>query len=333
MRRTQLAITYDGVDISADIAPYALSFAYTDTEGGKADDVQLRLEDRAGLWRGSWYPQKGALLTAALTAYVGEKEKRIACGTFAIDELNVSGPPGVVTLKAVSSLTAKGFKREKKTRGWEKITLQAIAAQMAADHGMTLFFQSSQAPRYHRVDQRSESDLSFLKRLCEETDFNLKVAEEKIIIYESKTLEQRPAVATIALGPELSRYTFSDKTLEIYRACEVSYHDPGANQDRVYRFDAPDAPPVGQVLKINRRVESHAAAIELARRSLRRKNKVEQTGEIVMPGNPAFLAGINFNTSGFGVFDAKQFVTEARHSYERGSGYQTAIKFRRVLSY
>lgn len=333
MRRTQLSITYDGVDISADIAPYVLSFTYTDTEGGKADDLQLRLEDRSGLWRSGWYPQKGAKLTAAITAYAGEEKKRLACGTFAIDELNVDGPPSTVAIKAVSSLTAKGFKREKKTRGWEKITLQAIAAQMAADHGMTLFIEAMEVPRYDRVDQRAESDLAFLKRLCEEVDFNLKVAEEKIIIYESKTMEARPSAATIALGPQLKRYSFSDKTLEIYRACEVSYHDPARDQDRIYRYDAPDKPPVGQVLKINRRVESQAAAIELAKKSLRRKNKMEQTGEIVLPGNPAFLAGINITTSGFGVFDAKQFVTEARHSYARTSGYETAIKFRRILSY
>jgi phage protein D len=333
MRSTELAITYDGVDISTDIAPFVLSLAYTDHDGGKADDLQIRLEDRAGLWRGSWYPRKGALITAAITSRSGDEKRRVSCGTFAIDELGVSGPPSVVALKAVSSLTAKGFKREKKTRAWEKITLRAIAAQMAADHGMTLFFESSRVPEYNRVDQREESDLKFLKRLCDDADFNLKVSEEKLIVYESKTLEQRPSVATIALGPDLSRYSFTDKTLEIYRACEVTYHDPASNQDRVYRYDAPDSPAVGQVLKINQRVESHAAAMTLAERSLRRKNKVEQTGEIVMPGNPALLAGINITTSGFGVFDAKQFVTEARHSYDRASGYQTAIKFRRVLSY
>ena len=333
MRRTKINIVYDGVDISTDLAPYLLSFAYTDHEGAKADDLQLRLEDRSGLWRAGWYPQKGAILTAAVTLTDGDQRSRLACGIFAIDEMGVSGPPSVVTIKALSSLTAKGFKREKKTRGWERINLRAIASQMAVEHGLTLFFDAASVPGYKRVEQRSESDLFFLRRLCEEVDFNLKVAKEKLIIYESKTMEERPSAATISNGPEIKSYNFTDKTLEIYRACEVQYWDPEKKSEMTHRYDPPTPPKVGQVLKINRRVESYAAAITLAERSLRRKNKVEQTGSIVLPGRPSLLAGINISTSGFGVFDAKQFVTEAHHRYDRGGGYETEIKFRRILSY
>lgn len=333
MRTAQLSIIYDGVDISTDIAPYVSSFAYTDHEGGQADDLRFSLEDRAGRWRSAWYPQKGAIIKAALIAQVGDSQKRLSCGTFAIDELGVSGPPSAVTVKAVSSLTAKAFKREKHTRGWDQMSLQAIAARITSDYGLTLFFSADKVPQYGRIEQRDESDLAFLRRLCREADFNLKLSEEKIIIYESKTIEQRPAVATLALSPALSRYNFSDKTLEIYRACEVQYWDADQKKELTYRYDPPDPPPVGQVLKINQRAENLAAAIDLAKRSLRRKNKLEQTGEIVMPGDPAYLAGLNIQTSGFGVFDAKQFITEAHHSYERGAGYKTTIKFRRILSW
>ena len=53
-RRAEIALTFEGVDISADINKYLLSLTYTDNEEDKTDDLQLSLDDREGVWLGDW---------------------------------------------------------------------------------------------------------------------------------------------------------------------------------------------------------------------------------------------------------------------------------------
>ena len=52
-RRTVVRLTFDGVDISADINRYLQSLSYTDNEQDETDDLQLTLDDREGVWLGN----------------------------------------------------------------------------------------------------------------------------------------------------------------------------------------------------------------------------------------------------------------------------------------
>lgn len=54
-RRAEIAVKVDGADISADINAYLLSMSYTDNEEDKTDDLQISLDDREGVWIGSWF--------------------------------------------------------------------------------------------------------------------------------------------------------------------------------------------------------------------------------------------------------------------------------------
>ena len=53
-RRTAVEIAFAGEDITASIRPYLLSVTYTDNEEDKTDDLQIRLEDRDGIWLEAW---------------------------------------------------------------------------------------------------------------------------------------------------------------------------------------------------------------------------------------------------------------------------------------
>ena len=53
-RRTVVRLTFDGVDISADINKYLKSLSYTDNEQDETDDLQITLDDREGVWLGNW---------------------------------------------------------------------------------------------------------------------------------------------------------------------------------------------------------------------------------------------------------------------------------------
>lgn len=53
-RRTDVLISVNGVDISADIKKYLLSLTYTDEEEDKSDDISIQLDDRDGEWLYYW---------------------------------------------------------------------------------------------------------------------------------------------------------------------------------------------------------------------------------------------------------------------------------------
>lgn len=336
MRRTILNLLYENKDISAAIAPFVVSVSYTDHAHGKADDLRIVMEDVDGRWRGAWFPDKGATVRGELRCldwFSPGVHHTLPMGVFTIDEIDLAGPPAVLSMKAVSAFTTKPLRLEKKTRAWESVALGTITREIAAGHGLAAYFDLEADPVFARVDQREESDLSFLSRICTENGCHLKAAEEKLIVYSGKNYDARPAVATLSRADAgLKAYAFSSKAHEVYRACRVTYSDPETKTERDYTFTPPDSIASGHVLKVNTRVESLAAAQKTAVSALRKKNKNEVTGTLTLSGRPDLLAGCNIAVAGFGLYDGKYAVDEAGHVRD-GSGYQTTLKVRKVLSY
>lgn len=53
-RRAVAQVNFAGVDITKDIRKYLLSLTYTDNAEDEADDLQIKLQDREGLWTCHW---------------------------------------------------------------------------------------------------------------------------------------------------------------------------------------------------------------------------------------------------------------------------------------
>lgn len=114
------------MDISADINRDFLSLTYTDNEEDKADDLQLSLDDREGVWLGNWLntpsASKGAEIAAVILQKNWEstgKDRVLDCGVFGIDTVDGSGPPPKATIKAGSipyASTIRTQKRQKRGR-------------------------------------------------------------------------------------------------------------------------------------------------------------------------------------------------------------------------
>ena len=65
-RRTEIAVAFDGVDISAALESSLLSLTYIDNEENESDDLQIKVEDRDGTWLREWLP--AAVQSAASSA-------------------------------------------------------------------------------------------------------------------------------------------------------------------------------------------------------------------------------------------------------------------------
>lgn len=342
-RRVKVSVTIGGHDATSFLEPYLLSFAYTDNATGKADSIQLELQDREGKWADAWAPKKGTEVVASFRCldWFGEGQHGgLDCGSFKVDEVEFSGVPDKVSVKAVTASLNTGLRETVKTKAWENHSLQGVAAEIAGNHGLSLMYDAP-AHNFTRQDQREESDLAFLTRLSSTRGVNLKVHDGKLALYAAKDGDARPASLTLPKrGSQFSpkSYRFKEKSEgTAYTGCEVNYLDPDTQQVHSFAYDAKGqrvetaASDAQKVWALNQRVESEADARKLAQNALRGKNQGECTGSIEIMGHPGLVAGITLNLTGFGRFSGTYFVEKAEHKI--GSGYTTSAEIRRTLGY
>lgn len=342
-RRCLVMVSYNGKDISADLQQYLKSVSYTDNMSGEADDLQLTLEDKAGLWQSAWMPEKGATLDVSVKLInwqsIGEQVVRF--GLFEIDEITSSGIPSEVQIKAISVPDNNNLRGVERTRSWEKAELKSIANDIAGGAGLELYYDvKDYNPVIDRAEQSEQSDLSFLYQLCADHGLALKICNNQLVIFDEADYEAADAVAqlpkpgTIAADAGLKSldllmsYSLSSKVRDVYKACHVKYQDSSTKQKIEATFTAPDK-KAGKTLEVNEQVASIADAERLAKKKLREKNSDEVTGSFSFLGNPELAAAVNIQLSGFGAFDGKYIITKAQHDIS--SGYTTSIDVRRCL--
>jgi phage protein D len=332
-RRAELQISYNNINISADLQPHLKSWTFTDNLSGQADDLQITLEDREFLWSGPWMPEKGATVKAKIYRQNWEQEGKadeLDLGLFEIDEPEISGPPSIATIKAISVPESSSLRGEDKDRAWEKTKLSIIAKDITGKAGVSLFYDTVEDPEYDRIEQAQQSDLAFLQKLCIDAGLALKVSDTQVIIFDEFKYEQQVPIDTIVKGQARIKNYFGRTTLSgLYKSCRVDYHDADKKSSIKYEFAPPNPPKTGRVLVINERVASVAEAERLAKKKLREANKEGMTFSITLMGDIKFLAGLTINLSGWGAFDGKYIITQATHGQQ--SGYETRLEMRKCL--
>ena len=167
-RRTKVEISFAGVNITKSIQPYLLSLSYTDNEEGEADDLQLTLQDRDGLWLEKWLAE--AVETAAagqlkMQAVLvpenwqgGGQDRLLDCGTFELDSVTAQAPPATVTIKGNSLPYSARIRQTLRSKAWEAYSLSGIAGQLAAENGLGLMYEAANDPFYSRAEQVQTSE-------------------------------------------------------------------------------------------------------------------------------------------------------------------------------
>lgn len=333
-RRVKLAVTIGGHDATSYVQPALLDFSFTDHDSGKSDEIQLTLHDREGQWSGAWMPQRGTHVTAILTVldWFGPGEHAsLACGMFKVDELEFSGPPDKVKIKAVSASLTSGLKDSPRTKAWENISLQGIAQEISEREGLSLQYHGP-AHQFDRRDQREEPDLSFIHSLSEEMGMNVKVHDGKLILFDVADADAMPAALTIHKQKQIfspKSYSFRLKSSgTAYSDCELDYADPSTGQTHSSTVTAPA--PDQKTLLLNSRAESPAQAQTMAEAALGKENRKQAEATLEIMGHPGIRAGLCIALAGFGEFGGKWFVKQCTHKVD-SSGYSTNADLRRTL--
>lgn len=325
-RRTRIIITYAGKDISTDIAPYLLSFTFTDNAKDKADDIALTLEDRAGVWLRDWTPTKGDTIKASIVKTDGTNTTSLPCGSFSVDQIDYSYPPAVMAIKAVSSDVKASISKQKHTRMWENVKLRDIASDLAGDNSLTLFMTVEESGTYERIDQVEQTDLEFLKALCDNAGLAVKIQQKQLVIYDVEEYESKGPVTKLGIDDaRLISFRFTSKTAKVYKKARVKYHHPVKDEVYIGEYEDDDEEGSERVLEICERVESEAQAKSVAQERLIATNRQEVTGSLTMTGDIRLAAGVTIELSEFGAFSGKHFVNKVTHNVNNG-GYTCTLE-------
>lgn len=366
-RRSFASVSYtpkgatEGTDISEDLMQYLKSIEYTDNLADAVDDLTLTLEDKATLWQADWFPDTGAKLRVILNTYnnqnLGEGLKQLDLGEFEVDQIEISAMPSVVQVKAVACTGDNTLRGEKQNQEWKETTVSVIVNDIAAKNGLTMTWLCDEDPAVDHVEQSDQSDLEFVRKLCKDNGYNLKVTSEKMIVYDEKQMESeepkltflRPGspaamqiyvvhaastASTASTAQEAAKldtffsYKMTAKTRDIYKACHVKYKEKKSDTVIESTFEDPSKTD-GKTLEVNTQVKTQEEADRLARKKLREQNKDEVTASFTVGGDFIFWAGEVVELSKFGHFDGKYIITKAAH--HMGSGYTVDLDMRRCL--
>lgn len=316
-------IVYKGIDISSEVAPHLISCTYIDKVHGEADEIEVTVQDKDGLWRGPWCPEHGD----KVQLWIGYKGGVIVpCGEFEIDEPAPKMGRGgdTFSFRGVSAPVSKSL-RTAKTKGYENKSLKQIADEVAGQHGLTVQGTPPDVT-FQRQTQRRERDLEFLSRLADEYGAYFSVRGSMLVFTKREELHEREPVFT--LRAESDDYISCDlkrASHKTYSKAKLSYFE--GNEKKKIEVEVEDGKVKnGDTLKLDDRVENEGQARQRAKAQLEKENLKRLTGNALLVGNPLLLAGqIIALDPGFGRWATNYVVKQSRHHLTR-SGYTTNIE-------
>ncbi|SES09141.1 hypothetical protein SAMN04487958_1072 [Vreelandella subterranea] len=162
--RPSYRITLNGDDITPRFNGRLINLTLREQRGLEADQLDITLADHDGELA---IPPRGAELEVA---FGWQDEGLIDKGRFTVDEVQHSGTPDQLTIRARSA-DMRGQLPGKRTQSWHELTLGEIVTTIAGRHDLKpVVADVLYGIRVGHIDQTEESDLNFLTRLGERYD-------------------------------------------------------------------------------------------------------------------------------------------------------------------
>ena len=230
-RNIRVIVIFNKVDISDEIAHSISSLNYTDNSKNAIDDLEIELENLDYRWFKEWYPDENAQLLVGIHEELENETNFLDLGTFYVDEPTFEDHK--LTLKCLALPLDQNIRDQKNSVAWERITLKELVTQIANKHEMNAELYAENV-FFERLDQNKETDLAFINRVVKEIGLNMKVSDDKIIIFDDEEMEKNDTVEIFNINDERIRsFSLKKKNKEIYDKVEVSYYD--ADKKKIIR--------------------------------------------------------------------------------------------------
>ena len=223
-RSIRVIVIFNKVDISDEIAHSISSLNYTDNSKNAIDDLEIELENLDYRWLKEWYPDENAQLLVGIHEELENETNFLDLGTFYVDEPTFEDHK--LTLKCLALPLDQNIRDQKNSVAWENITLKELVTQIANKHEMNAEIYAENV-FFERLDQNQETDLAFINRVIKEIGLNMKVSDDKIIIFDDEEMEKNDTIEIFNIKDyRIRSFSLKKKNKEIYDKVEVSYYDP-----------------------------------------------------------------------------------------------------------
>jgi len=304
-------------DVTDRIRDRLLSLRVTDKAGNESDSCEIHLDDRDHLIE---LPAHGAVLDVAL----GYEETGLTrMGRYTVDEVEISGPPDSVKIRATSADMRTSLK-SCRIREWHDTNMLDLVTTIAKTHGLTPrvgeFLQTIDIPH---LDQTYESDLHLLTRLAKQYDAVAKPAGGYLLFVprgEAKSATGQ-SITTIALTPgDVTSWRVTMANRGNYSRVIAHYHDKDAAE--VVYIEAGSGDPA---FCLRNSFPDEETARKAAHAKLDRLTRGTETLSLSAPGDPRLAAETTVRLSGFrSGANGDWTATGATHELS-GGGYRTTV--------
>lgn len=215
-------ITLDERDITGKIAPRLVSLNLTECRGEESDQLDLVLDDTDGQLA---IPPRGARISLQIGwADTGLVDK----GNFTVDEVEHSGAPDTITLRARTASLIDTF-RQQQERSFHDTTLGAVIELIAFQHDLRAGIADPlRSVKIKHIDQTRESNAAFLRRMGKKYDAVATVKNDTLLFIPASASQtvsgkQLPTIKIIRSLGDSHRFHSAER--DSYSGVRAFWHD------------------------------------------------------------------------------------------------------------
>ena len=313
-------VTLDGRDLTAIMRPRLISLTLTECRNESADQLDLALDDTDGQLA---IPSKGA----KIHLHIGWKHSGLVDkGTFTVDEVEHSGAPDTITLRARTVNLIDTF-RQIEEHSFHDTTLGAIIEVISFRQQLTAGIADGlRQVAVKHIDQTRESDAAFLRRLGKQYDAVATVKNDTLIFMpasRSQTVSGKPLPTIHITRQSGDGHRYHSAERDSYTGVRVFWQDEkqGMRQSVI----------AGSAENAKRLRATYASEVDARTAALAEWLRIQRglaTFELTVSiGNPGIMPQSPVTVSGFkAAIDRVDWLTAKVTHGIGGSGFTTAIE-------
>lgn len=313
----------DGVDIGTKFQDRLNSLTITDNRGMESDALEVTLSDHDGLLN---LPPKDAVIQA----WIGWSNTGLVYkGLYKVKEVEHSGAPDVLTIRATSADLKTGLK-QKKERSFSNVTLEAVLQAIAFQHELDLSVHQSLAK--HQIINliQNESDANLLTRLADEHDAMASIKNGKLLFMPkgaSQTIsgQDLPTYLITRDKGDSHRYSNTDGGDEI-TAVRAFYYDAAQGKKLEVVYGDASNQNIKELRHIHQDKQSATLVAKAKLADLKRASLTLSYN--LAYGNPDLIPEMTFLFDGLKeqIDEVYWLGTRITHSIDASNGFTTALE-------
>lgn len=307
-------IIYEGRDVGKDFASILKQVEFKEYLEGKAAEITLDFENKAGNFFNDWYPAADDTIKVKMGLEGGDL---IDCGLFYVDDVTLAGSRSgdTCTIKAMSAKGSSIHSDEQRVNR-EGESIQTIVNQIAGELGYTA--KGDLTGTWTGVQKGT--GLQFLQQLAAETGRIMKVEGTELVFFLLSKVKSGSVVATVNKA-DVKDYNITDQAAGRVAKVTVRSWDPNLKQMVEATHETGVAGGGSQTIYTNAENTTSARAAAAASDT----GKKGVTFELTVPGDVRLRVGVRLTTKGWGRFDRTWYIAEVTHTVSKSTGYLTKL--------